>query len=89
MDEIKTTMGAHGMSIDERHTMLLADCMTYKVGGLCVCLGARGYGLLLCASLCCPSLLPPTLSVTLSSLLHHPRCGPQPVASLFLSPSPY
>jgi DNA-directed RNA polymerase III subunit RPC1 len=32
MDEIKTTMGAHGMSIDERHTMLLADCMTYKVG---------------------------------------------------------
>jgi hypothetical protein len=22
---------AHGMSIDERHTMLLADCMTYKV----------------------------------------------------------
>jgi hypothetical protein len=43
MDEIKTTMGAHGMSIDERHTMLLADCMTYKVGyarngaGLCAC----------------------------------------------------
>lgn len=32
MDEIKATMGAHGMSIDERHTMLLADCMTYKVG---------------------------------------------------------
>jgi hypothetical protein len=32
MEEIKTTMGAHGMSIDERHTMLLADCMTYKVG---------------------------------------------------------
>ena len=31
MDEIKNTMGAHGMSIDERHTMLLADCMTYKV----------------------------------------------------------
>lgn len=31
MEEIKTTMGAHGMSIDERHTMLLADCMTYKV----------------------------------------------------------
>lgn len=30
MDEIKATMGAHGMSIDERHTMLLADCMTYK-----------------------------------------------------------
>lgn len=32
MEEIKATMGAHGMSIDERHTMLLADCMTYKVG---------------------------------------------------------
>lgn len=28
--EIKHTMGAHGMSIDDRHTMLLADCMTYK-----------------------------------------------------------
>jgi hypothetical protein len=24
-------MGSHGMSIDDRHTMLLADCMTYKV----------------------------------------------------------
>ena len=31
MGEIKYTMGSHGMSIDERHTMLLADCMTYKV----------------------------------------------------------
>jgi hypothetical protein len=31
MNEIKYTMGSHGMSIDERHTMLLADCMTYKV----------------------------------------------------------
>jgi len=30
MSEIKYTMGSHGMSIDERHTMLLADCMTYK-----------------------------------------------------------
>jgi DNA-directed RNA polymerase beta' subunit len=30
--EIKYTMGEHGMSIDDRHTMLLADCMTYKVG---------------------------------------------------------
>lgn len=30
MNEIKYTMGSHGMSIDERHTMLLADCMTYK-----------------------------------------------------------
>jgi hypothetical protein len=32
MDEIKYTMSSHGMSIDERHTTLLADCMTYKVG---------------------------------------------------------
>jgi DNA-directed RNA polymerase III subunit RPC1 len=31
MEEIKYTMGSHGMSIDDRHTMLLADCMTYKV----------------------------------------------------------
>ncbi len=34
IDQIKKTMGAHGMGIDDRHTMLLADCMTYKV---CVC----------------------------------------------------
>ena len=33
MDEIQATMRAHGMTIDDRHTMLLADCMTYKVGG--------------------------------------------------------
>jgi hypothetical protein len=32
MHEIRETMSAHGMAIDERHTMLLADCMTYKVG---------------------------------------------------------
>ena len=31
MTEIQKTMGAHGMSIDVRHTMLLADCMTFKV----------------------------------------------------------
>lgn len=30
MGEIKYTMGSHGMSIDDRHMMLLADCMTYK-----------------------------------------------------------
>ncbi|GAX79763.1 hypothetical protein CEUSTIGMA_g7204.t1 [Chlamydomonas eustigma] len=30
MSEINYTMGSHGMSIDDRHTMLLADCMTYK-----------------------------------------------------------
>lgn len=39
MNEIKYTMGSHGMSIDERHMMLLADCMTYKV---CVCGGGAG-----------------------------------------------
>ena len=32
MKEIKFTMGSHGMAIDDRHTMLLADCMTFKVG---------------------------------------------------------
>ena len=31
MKEIKYTMGQHGMAIDHRHTMLLADCMTFKV----------------------------------------------------------
>eukprot|EP00983_Pelagomonas_calceolata_P036102 1128966-Pelagomonas_calceolata.AAC.2 len=31
MKEINYTMGSHGMTIDERHIMLLADCMTYKV----------------------------------------------------------
>lgn len=30
IDEIKYTMGSHGMSIDTRHSMLLADVMTYK-----------------------------------------------------------
>lgn len=30
MTEIQHTMRAHGMTIDDRHTMLLADCMTYK-----------------------------------------------------------
>lgn len=31
MDEINYTMSSHGMSIDIRHVMLLADLMTYKV----------------------------------------------------------
>ena len=30
INEIQTTMSSHGMTIDARHTMLLADCMTYK-----------------------------------------------------------
>ena len=31
MNEITYTMKSHGMSIDSRHVMLLADLMTYKV----------------------------------------------------------
>jgi DNA-directed RNA polymerase III subunit RPC1 len=31
MDEINLTMVNHGMSIDIRHVMLLADLMTFKV----------------------------------------------------------
>ena len=34
MREIHRTMGAHGMTIDTRHTMLLADLMTYKARGI-------------------------------------------------------
>ena len=30
IDQIEFTMGSHGMSIDRRHSMLLADVMTYK-----------------------------------------------------------
>jgi DNA-directed RNA polymerase III subunit RPC1 len=31
VQQIRYVMSSHGMSIDDRHTMLLADCMTYKV----------------------------------------------------------
>lgn len=31
ISEIEGVMGAFGMDIDHRHSMLLADCMTYKV----------------------------------------------------------
>lgn len=31
ISEIEATMGAFGMFVDHRHTMLVADCMTYKV----------------------------------------------------------
>lgn len=31
ISEIHDTMKSHGMSIDARHMMLLADVMTYKV----------------------------------------------------------
>lgn len=34
IDEIQYTMGSHGMTIDARHMMLLADVMTYKVTSL-------------------------------------------------------
>ena len=30
ISEIRYVMTSYGMSIDNRHTMLLADCMTYK-----------------------------------------------------------
>lgn len=33
MSEIKEVMRAYGMTIDVRHTMLMADCMTSKVSG--------------------------------------------------------
>ncbi len=36
MAEITHTMKSHGMTIDARHTMLLADCMSYKVRDMCV-----------------------------------------------------
>nr|XP_029508845.1 DNA-directed RNA polymerase III subunit RPC1-like [Oncorhynchus nerka] len=32
INEIQYTMVNHGMSIDRRHVMLLADLMSYKVG---------------------------------------------------------
>ncbi len=39
MQEIQHTMSSHGMTIDARHTMLLADCMTSKarplIGACC------------------------------------------------------
>ena len=41
MTEVTSVMGAHGMSIDARHTMLLADLMTYR-GEV---LGITRYGL--------------------------------------------
>ena len=31
IEQIEYTMVSHGMSIDHRHVMLLADLMTYKV----------------------------------------------------------
>jgi DNA-directed RNA polymerase III subunit RPC1 len=34
--EIQGVMGSHGMSIDSRHCMLLADVMTYKVSSLAI-----------------------------------------------------
>lgn len=32
IEEIRYTMSSHGMTIDLRHMMLLADLMTFKVG---------------------------------------------------------
>ncbi len=31
IQQIDETMSSHGMAIDTRHMMLLADCMSYKV----------------------------------------------------------
>ena len=49
INEIVYTMVNHGMSIDARHVMLLADLMTFKVGVcvcgrdvMCVCVCAQG-----------------------------------------------
>jgi len=37
MSEIKEVMRAYGMTIDVRHTMLMADCMTSKVASsICI-----------------------------------------------------
>ena len=37
-------MSSHGMTIDARHTMLLADCMTYKVRPSLACPPPHGTG---------------------------------------------
>ena len=69
MTEINYTMGSHGMSIDDRHTMLLADCMTYKVWGWLSC------GVACLATTCVkklPICLPPPLSCILT--LPPPPC---------------
>ena len=39
ISEILETMASHGMSIDIRHMMLLADVMTFRVGFLLLSLG--------------------------------------------------
>ena len=55
MNEIIYTMESHGMSIDIRHTMMLADLMTFKVstveliGWFAVCAGDKSY--LVCLSI--------------------------------------
>ena len=36
INEIVYTMVNHGMSIDARHVMLLADLMTFKVNYMCI-----------------------------------------------------
>lgn len=46
--EIDHTMSSHGMSIDPRHVMLLADVMTYKVN--LISLQSRMYAMLHFAS---------------------------------------
>lgn len=43
IDEIHDTMRNHGMSIDKRHMMLLADVMTYKVSVRCSLFSVTSY----------------------------------------------
>merc|ERR1719183_1332396 len=41
MNEITSTMGAHGIGVDSRHIQMLGDCMTYR-GAV---LGINRYGI--------------------------------------------
>merc|ERR1719189_1657436 len=41
MQEIKNTMGGHGIAVDSRHVQMLGDCMTYR-GAV---LGINRYGI--------------------------------------------
>lgn len=57
INEIQYTMVNHGMSIDRRHVMLLADLMSYKV----CCAPPR------------PTTSSPSISVLLCSCIFSPR----------------
>ena len=55
MNEINVTMKSHGMSIDTRHVMLLADLMTFKVSGN---FWSFFFVLMMEKCICCPSPMP-------------------------------